>query len=186
MTPGRRPVRGARAALGAAAACTLLWACASLDAKKPPKYRLEGSLTEFMAFGYDEVRYESDPTQFALSFVRFRGEDLDGGSPAGEDVPLKVTVRTTNLDAATLTTLDFDLAEDAGSGGLDQRGILSRNVLNDPKKGFTSIQRGGLKLSALPTDPGQRFTGSVHITFDPGIEVSSGRTLFGNFTAVNP
>jgi hypothetical protein len=29
-------------------------------------------------------------------------------------------------------------------------------------------------------------TGSFHTTFDPGIEVSSGRTLFGEFTATVP
>jgi hypothetical protein len=28
--------------------------------------------------------------------------------------------------------------------------------------------------------------GSFHATFDPGIEVSSGRTLFGDFTATVP
>jgi hypothetical protein len=181
-------VKRPRAALACfCAACALLWACGT-NQKKPPKYKLQGSLTEYMVFGYDEVRYESNAgaSDFAFAFIRYRGEDLDGGTPAGEDVPLKVTVRTGNLTPEQLEALDFDLAADAGNGGIDQTGVLSRNVLNDPRRSFTTLQRGGLKVNRLPAAPGERVSGSFHVTFDPGIDFSSGRTLFGDFTAVMP
>lgn len=166
--------------------CALLWACTNSTGRKPPKYKLEGSLTEFMGFGYDEVRFESSGTDLAFTFIRYRGEDPDAGTPEGEDVPLKVTVNTADLTPEELESLKFDLAADAGSGGLDQRGVLSRNVLNDPQRSFTTLQRGGLQVDRLPTESGQKCSGSFHVTFDPGIEVSSGRTLFGSFTAAAP
>lgn len=170
------------------AACAVLWACGSADGKKPPKYKLEGSLTEFFNFGYDEVRYESTAgaQDFAFSFIRYRGEDPDAGTPSGEDVPLKVTVRTGLLTPEQLESLDFNLAADAGNGGLDQLGVLSRNVLNDPRRSFTTLQRGSLKVNRLPAAPGETCTGEFRATFDPGIEYSSGRTLFGTFTATAP
>ena len=196
---------GARAAaLATVVGCALLWACGTNDGKVKHKYALEGSLTDLMKFPYDEVRFESDPTQFALNFIAYRGESQDGGVPAGEDVTLKVTVRTAGLDAETLVTLDFDLAEALDDAGLVQRGVLNRNVLNDPRWQFTSTQknckdagtsgecgflaleRGGLKLSTLPQEQGQKTNGSFHVTFAPGLEFYSGRTLFGDFTAVVP
>lgn len=181
-------IRSRRAGIALfAAACAALWACDS-NQKKPPRFKLEGSLTEFMGFGYDEVRYETTAgaSDFAFSFIRYRGEDPDAGTPEGEDVPLKVTVRTGNLTPEQLEALDFDLAADGGNGGLDQTGVLSRNVLNDPRRTFTTLQRGGLKVNRLPVEPGDTCTGSFHVTFDPGVDFTSGRTLYGNFTAVVP
>ena len=181
-----KPSRAALAITGAC--CASLLACPLSSGPKPAKHELQGSLVEYMRFGYDEARYEQSQgsSDFAIVFVRYRGEDPDGGTPAGEDVPLKVTVRASLLSPTELETLDFDLARDAGNTGADQLGQLSRNVLNDPRRAFTTIQRGGVKMARLPVAPGETTTGSFHVTFDPGIDFSSGRTLFGDFTAAVP
>ena len=105
---------------------------------------------------------------------------------AGEDVPLKVTVRTAQLTPEQIESLDFNLAADAGNGGIDQIGVLSRNMLNDPRRSFTSLNRGSLTVDRLPAMPGETCTGEFRATFDPGIDFSSGRTLFGTFTAIVP
>lgn len=187
----RQPVPSpARRALAAAVAVgALLWACSTTQpTQKPPRYQLEGSLVEFMKFGYDEARVEDAPDDFAITFVRFRGDDEDAGVSAGEDVPLKIGVRKAPLSQEAWDTLSFPLAEDAGNNGQAQYGMLSRNVYNDPRRGFTTLQRGMLYLDQSPValEPGTRVNGRFNVTFDPGIEFSSGRTLFGSFTAVVP
>lgn len=179
--------RAARRRLGGAALGALLAsACTPSDpSKAAARYRLEGSLTQVMDLGYDEVRVILAPQDVSLLFVRQRPlEDApdDGGvqEEAGlsEDYPLKVGWAL-GMDMAP-SGGRVDLTEEDADG--NQRGVVSRNVLNDPRKLFPRLARGTLSFSR-PPEPDTTVSGDFHCTFENGIEAASGRTVFANFTA---
>lgn len=167
-------------ALGLGAACG--------DPKNPaPKSRLEGSLGQVMDLGYDEARVLLSPTDVALLFVRIKKLEAltvpDGGmqeemAGVSEDYPIKVAYQ---LMGETLDGGSLDLSADAGSN--QQRGVLSRNVQGDPRNTLPRILRGEL-IFDRQLDPGATVTGNFHVTFENGIDVASGRTVFTKaFTA---
>lgn len=151
--------------------------------KAPPKFRLEGSLSQVMDLGYDEARILLAPQDVSLLFVRVRCQGAvsdDGGVPAEgamvgkvEDYPLKVAYRL--LDEP-LSGGRYVL-EALPDGGGAQRGTLSRNVRNDPRNTLPLILRGELYFNA-PLDPDAGVGGDFHVTFENGIEAASGRTVF--------
>lgn len=149
----------------------------------PPKFRLEGSLTQVMDLGYDEARILKAPEDIALLFVRIKplGDNLDGGaSGVKEEYPFRVAYRFAGQDApAGPVVLGLTALDDNGN----QRGVAQRNVTDDPRNTFPEIDIGELKFDA-PLTEGQLITGSFHITFVTGTETASGRTCFAKtFTA---
>lgn len=136
---------------------------------------LEGSLTAVLNLDYDLVYLERSDVDFAIRFAKKQG--------TGENTPLKVTVALLEgeLDPPKL---EWDLAERMPNGA--QRGIISRNVLDEAPVTFPDILRGKLKLSSAPTERGQSTAAELNFTFVNGIQPANGRTVFGNFTAKVP
>ena len=170
VIPGRRQVAVLSVALGAMAVC----ACNNDPAKKPPKFRLEGSLGQVMDLGYDEVRVLLAPSDVSLLFVRLHPVGSvfdDAGVGVSEDYPLKVAYRLLNDPAGGRV----DLAARDPNGA--QRGTLSRNVANDPRNTLPPILRGTMYFDR-PLDRDAVVGGDFHITFENGIEAASGRTVF--------
>jgi hypothetical protein len=172
------------------AGALVLCACQPGDpnAPPPPRFYLEGSLTQLMDLGYDEARIDGTSQDIALTFVRIKPLDdtlPDGGSSGmtgtTEDYPLKITYFYENNDGGVPANSRVDLAEiDPNTGA--QRGTLSRNVLNDPRKMLPPIIRGTLYFDRFPS-PDTDVYGDFHVTFENGIEAASGRTVFGEFRA---
>lgn len=134
---------------------------------------LEGSLSVVLDLTYKEARVELSEQEVSVSFVRPKG--------SGEDTVLKVTAR---LEGVALEPgVALDLAEPLSAGG--QRGVVSRNVLDDPRRDFPPLQRGRLLLEGAVT-PGARVPGEVSATFENGTELASGRTVFGSFEGSVP
>lgn len=167
-----------------ASALALLGAACGDPSKTPPKYRLEGSLTQVMDLSYDEARILIAPNDVSLQFVRIkRLETLenDGGMQmqgVSEDYPLKIAYML-NGDPPPMGGR-VDLAEPLGTA---QRGVFSRNVQGDPRNTFPPIVRGTLSFDKPVAPASLVISGDFHITFENGTEVSSGRTVFSNYTA---
>lgn len=161
-----------------------LGACGANDGKTA-KYRLEGSVSQVMDLGYDEVRVQPSEEDIAVSFVRVRklGSTIEdaGSEMAGvsEDYPFKVTVKLWGeppFGGVRVNLAEVDLND-------EQRGKFSRNVLNDPRRDFPRAVRSTLYLDRAPTTPGAKIHGDFNVTFENGIEAASGRTVFGTFDA---
>ncbi len=185
-------VSGARAAaVAVATAVGLSAACSPGDPNKPPppRYRLEGSVTQVMDLGYDEARLQTSFLDVKLLFVRRRPlnavDDGGTGTGASEDYPLMVTYSLE--DGGIFQDKRVDLTELTAAG--TQRGLVSRNVLNDPRRSFPALNRGTLYLGRGLLDQDgivisdAVVSGDFHVTFENGIEAASGRTIFGNFDA---
>lgn len=171
-------------------------ACSPPGQAAPPRFQLEGSLTQLMTFGYDECRLRLDydpnnpqPTDtLGLEFVRVRplgaGSNDDGGmammAGASEDMVLKIGYALAGDAPPANQRLDLTF--------LDQNGLsrttLSRNVLNDPRRTFPPLRVGSLFLDRAPDRVAMNtVNGEFNLTFENGIEVASGRTVFGRFSA---
>ncbi|MBL8915700.1 MAG: hypothetical protein JNM17_33685 [Archangium sp.] len=152
--------------------------------KMPPKFRLEGSLTQVMDLNYDEARILIAPNDVSLQFVRIKkleSLDADGGSAMqgfSEDYPLKIAY-ILNGDPPPQGGR-IDLAEPLGNG---QRGVFSRNVQGDPRNTFPAIVRGTISFDKPVAPASITISGDFHITFENGAEVASGRTVFSDYTA---
>lgn len=173
-----RPL-GRRIAVLVSALGSLLSGCG--DPKNPPpKFHLEGSLTQVMDLGYDEARVLLAPEDVSLLFVRRkpRGADPgDGGAQSTtEDYPLKVAYRL--LGEAAGGRVDLAAVDSGGA----QRGTISRSVAGDPRTKLPSILRGTLSFDRALA-PNAVVGGEFRVTFDNGIEVASGRTAFSTFSA---
>lgn len=163
-------MRGVFTTLAATLACQpALVACG----RSGEQSALEGSVTELLDLGYASARLEASEQDFALSFLKPRGE--------GEDVVLKLGVSTAGITPADGTTLD--LAEALTE--TQQRGVFTRNVLDDPRQTFPRLKRGFVTLRTWPT-PGARVVGELSALFENGVELASGRTIFGGFEANVP
>lgn len=159
----------------------LLVSCGSNDGKTP-KHRLEGSLSAIMDLGYDEVRVLPSVEDVAVLFVRihpFTTFGPDGGEGTNEDYPFKVTVKL--WGNPLFGHVRVNLAE-LDATKKEQRGIFSRNVLNDPRREFPKAEVSTLYLDQVP-EVGLKMTGDFNVTFQSGIEGANGRTVFGTFDA---
>ena len=102
-----------------------------------------------------------------------------------------LTVRTGDLVNLAEPLPDFALG-DAGmpDGGLlpdggvfdQQRGVVTRDVFNDPRKTFPLISDGFMVLYDVPRDGGV-VSGSFSVTFQRCVDFGCGRTVFGDFKA---
>jgi hypothetical protein len=155
-------------------AVVLLSACGPKDG---PAFKLEGSLTSVLDLGYDHVWLDNSESDFSVRFARIQGE--------GENTPLKVTVTLLpgELPGPNVT---WDLAETLPNG--QQRGVLSRNVLNEAVIMFPEILRGKLTMFQTPMaiETGAPASGEFNITFVTGIMPANGRTIFGTYSAKVP
>lgn len=174
----------------------LLVACSPAPGKQaPPKFQLEGSLTQLMALGYDEARlrldYDPDNPQptdtLGIEFVRLRplgSETLPDGGMAmvqdSEDMVLKIGYQLAGDAPPANQRLDLTFLDENGLS----RTTLSRNVLNDPRRAFPPLRVGSLFLDRRPDRVAMNtVNGEFNLTFENGIEVASGRTIFGKFSA---
>lgn len=146
------------------AAVLALLACASCGG-----YQLEGSLSTVLDLHYSRASAATGPDQVVVRFT----QPLD----SGENVVLQVGAQRVGLDP---NTLQFDLAESISQG--NQRGVISRNVFNDPRTTFPPLSRGRLQFNA-PLAIGKSVSGNFNATFADGTSFASGRTVFGSFGA---
>jgi hypothetical protein len=153
----------------------------------PPRFVLEGSLGQLMNLGYDEARIRLTTDTMSVDFVRTRplGDSTlpDGGmvmAGASEDFVLQVGYLLLGDTAPNNQRIDLTFLDANGAS----RTTLARNVLNDPRRTFPPLRVGSLFLDRLP-DPTAMNTvnGEFNLTFEDGIEVASGRTVFGRFSA---
>ncbi len=166
----------------------LLCQCGAGDstAMTPALYALQGSVTQVLDLGYDEARIELAPEDVSLVFARKRAltqVGIDGGvgmaSGQSEEYPLKVAYSL--WGQAVPSELRVDLAEKRSDAGM-QRGIASRNVVNDPRTAFPALVRGTVFFNGKLL-PNETVRGDFHMTFENGTQAASGRTIFGSFSA---
>jgi hypothetical protein len=167
----------------AAAACLLaLWTCGPANA---PKAKLEGSLLTVMNLDYDDAVLSYDGTQFVVSFRRRQGLAMGDcvSAVAACDTPLAVTARFEPMglpDGGPDTLVGgrrYDLTEVLSNGS--QRGTVSRNVLDDPRRTFPPLRVGSIMLKNVPQQgQGLNAAGDFHVTFQNGVEFASGKTVF--------
>jgi len=152
--------------------------------------KIEGSLQEILDLTYRDIKLGFAGDQIAVRWTRPRG--------SGQDTVLEVSEK---LDGLTVRTGDYvDLAaplpdfalNDAGidggtllpDGGIvdQQRGLVTRDVFNDPRKTFPLISDGFMVLYDVPRDGGV-VNGSFSVTFQRCVDFGCGRTVFGDFKA---
>lgn len=170
-----------RAAVACVGALVAFSACDTGD--RASNY-LEGSLGQVMDLGYDEVRINIAPEDVSLLFVRKQslsvfGQDAGTAGPAmSEDYPVIVAYRFYDSDPMrnvlpAAGTLDLTTPDENGN----QRGVLSRNVSGDPRTTFPPIRVGALTFDHA-IEAGATIHGDFHVTFENGVELASGRTVF--------
>lgn len=150
------------------------------------RFRLEGSLTQLMDLGYDEVRLQPSVNDVALVFIRVTQGNLVTGPDGGTDgtrtevrsFPLQVTFPTL-ADGGIPWDGRLDLA--ARDEQMNPVAVVTRNVANDPRNRFPFITIGTLFLQGR-NERDAPISGDFHITFEPGREPASGRTVFGSFS----
>ncbi|NTX05044.1 hypothetical protein [Myxococcus llanfairpwllgwyngyllgogerychwyrndrobwllllantysiliogogogochensis] len=138
---------------------------------------LEGSVSPLLDLKYKRAEAVLAEGELSINFVSPQG--------SGVNTVLKVSARVGDMIPEGYTGgLTINLAE-ALEGGA-QRGVIGRSVLDEPARVFPQLERGSLVVDNLPTAQGQRVTGDFHVTFVNGIDIYSGRTIFGSFEATVP
>lgn len=153
----------------------LLWGCGT-GTVRPPAFGMEGSLSVVMELGWDEAVLDTTSDEIAVRFLRKRGTTT-------MDTPLKITYAQAGQALNTPATLD--LAEARPDDSTRQRSIVSRNVLDDPRRVFPKLSRGRL-IFFDKIRPDSIVRGQFNITFVDGIDFANGRTAYGPFTARVP
>lgn len=172
-------------------ALMMLTGCPPRDPTLPPdaKFQLEGSVGQLFDLGYDEARIQLATEDVALLFVRTRPLETrlpDGGlamnemTGVTEDYPIKISYALWNDEIPVKTRVN--LAEVDPDDPKKHRAVVTRDVLNDPRKTYPTIHIGTLIFNSRP-EAGAKVTGDFNITFSNGIETASGRTVFGHFEA---
>jgi len=130
-----------------------------------------------MDLGYDDVVLTYGGTDFTISFRRKKG--------MGYDTTLAVATRLEQMPYP-----DGGMDKLAGgytyqlpellSDGMP-RGVVSRNVLDDPRTKFPPIRVGEMHIVNVP-EQGQGLVagGDFHVTFENGVDFASGKTVFSN------
>lgn len=153
---------------------------------------LEGSVTPLLDLRYDLARAAANDSEVSVSFIDQLepgpGEEpLPEGTPPPEGIVFKVAARLTGLELAP--GVEINLAEPLGTQpDAAQRGALTRSMPDEPSRDFPRILRGGLTVNKALEGftPCAEVKGDFHVTFVNGIDVYSGRTVFGHFQATVP
>jgi hypothetical protein len=133
---------------------------------------LQGSLGSDVSLAYTTVLIQSTPSVIGVSF------ETPTPGQSGEDIVLKVTATTSGLDRTKPLTIDLT---ELVSGA--QRGSVVRVVSGDGRGDLPTIQRGTLAFDSAPT-AGKTVSGTLNILFAAGSAFASGRTVFGDFSAL--
>lgn len=164
-------VRRSRRALALASVLAALCACGDEGGT------LEGSVAPLLDLKYRRAEAVLAEGELSINFVTPQG--------SGVNTVLKVSARVADMLPEGYTgPLDINLAEVMEGGS--QRGVIGRSVLDEPVRVFPQLERGSLVVDRMPTEPGQRVSGDFHVTFVNGIDIYSGRTIFGSFEATVP
>ncbi len=153
--------------------CALLLLCCG------PK-QVQGSLSTLLNLDYSSVQ------------VAYTGGSVDGGlmkdgqvavsflEPSGpsQNAVLVVTEDLTGLQVKPTGAVNLTQLL-----GTSQRGVVTRDVANDPRKTFPALAIGTMQLDATPV-PGSRasVSGSFHVTFALCPDFACGYTAFASFT----
>jgi hypothetical protein len=131
---------------------------------------LDGSLADSVDMSYTRSTLQMEQTVLALRFERARGSTFD--------TVLKVGI---TLDSATPPNhpVQYDLAEMVNGA---QRGVATRNVLDDPNTTLPLILRGTFSLDQAMAGAMQ-VSGNITMTFDQGDTFGAGMAIFGPFDA---
>jgi hypothetical protein len=133
---------------------------------------LQGSLGSDVSLAYTTVLIQITPSAIGVVF------ETPTPGQSGEDIVLKVTATTSGLDLTKPITIDLTQLV---SGA--QRGSVVRVVSGDTRSDLPAIQRGTLSFDSAPA-AGQNVSGTLNILFAAGSAFGSGRTVFGDFSAV--
>jgi hypothetical protein len=153
----------------------------------PPSFRLEGSLSQLMNLGYDEARIRLSIDSLSVDFVRKRplgsASLPDGGTAevgTSEDFVLQLGYLLLGDPPPSDQRVDLTFLDQNGAS----RTSLARNVLNDPRRTFPNLRVGSLYLDKAPDPLAMNVVnGEFNLTFENGVQVASGRTVFGRFSA---
>ena len=153
---------------------------------------IEGSLGEVLDLTYQDIKLGFAGPQVAVSWTRPRGSGTDAVLVVSEKLD-GLSVYTGDFVNLAQALPDFALADagvlDAGTGpGADggiplQRGLVTRDVFNDPRHDFPGISDGFMVLYDVPGDAGTTVRGSFSVTFARCVDFGCGRTVFGDFQA---
>lgn len=157
--------------------------------------KIEGSLGEILDLTYQDIKLGFSGAQIAVTWTRPRGtgtdavlivsEKLDGLSVyTGDAVDLaEILPQFALLDAGLLDADGGPLPQPDGGVVSLQRGLVTRDVFNDPRHDFPGISNGFMILYDVPGDAGTPVRGSFSVTFDRCVDFGCGRTVFGDFQA---
>lgn len=152
--------------------------------------KVEGSLQELLDLSYQDIGLRFSGDQIAVRWTRPRGSGQDAVLVVSEKLD-GLIVRTGDYVNLAQPLPDFALADagipDGGvlpDGGIasQQRGVVTRDVFNDPRKSFPLLSDGFMVLYDVPRDGGT-VHGSFSVTFQRCVDFGCGRTVFGDFKA---
>ncbi len=144
---------------------------------------IQGSLSSLLNLQYNTVR------------LGYTGGSVDGGVMTNGQVAvsfLEVSGKTENAVLVVTEDLTDLLVEPGGAvdltqvppSGVGQRGVVTRDVANDPVTSFPALQRGSMKLGSTPIPgSGQSVGGAFNVTFEDCAQFACGFTAFASFTA---
>ena len=157
--------------------------------------KIEGSLGAMLDLSYQDTKLQFAGPQVAVSWTRPRGsgqdavlvvsEKLDGLTVyTGDYVDLAAALPDFALADAGFLLPDGGLIGPGADGGIPlQRGLVTRDVFNDPRHDFPGISNGFMVLYDVPGDAGTTVRGSFSVTFARCVDFGCGRTVFGDFQA---
>jgi hypothetical protein len=145
--------------------------------------QVQGSLSTLLNLQYSNVQ------------VAYTGGSVDGGVMAGgqvavsflepsgksENAVLVVTEDLGGLQVAPKGSVDLTEVPPSGVG---QRGIVTRDVANDPRTTFPALQIGRMSLNSTPVPgSGSNVSGSFNVTFALCPDFACGFTAYASFSA---
>ena len=145
--------------------------------------QIQGSLSTLLNLQYSSVQ------------VAYTGGASDGGvmtngqvavsflQPSGksQNAVLIVTEDLTGLQVTPKGSVDLTEVPPSGVG---QRGVVTRDVANDPRTTFPALQIGKMELNGTPIPgSGDSLSGSFNVTFVLCADFACGFTAFASFSA---
>lgn len=144
--------------------------------------QIQGSLSTLLNLQYHSVQ------------LAYTGGSVDGGVMANGQVAVSFLEPSGKSNNAVLIVTEdltalqvkpggsVDLTQVPPSGG--QRGVVTRDVANDPRKTFPTLQIGRMQLSSTPIPgSGDSVSGSFNVTFSLCADFACGYTAYDSFSA---